>query len=127
MIFQTLDYKKNHFFNLLDDNYLLIKLSYIKGSVWLKLIGHSDSLYIKVTKAITNHVSIGKYCLRFFLKEDLKCLCRTYLIKSRYYIFHNRLGDEQTCRTTLASAYVLRCLSAAWSQLQMMGRSPRWK
>ena len=88
MIFQTLDYKKNHFFNLLDDNYLLIKLSYIKGSVWLKLIGHSDSLYIKVTKAITNHASIGKYYLRFFPKEDLKCLCRTYLIKSRYYIFY---------------------------------------
>jgi len=37
------------------------------------------------------------------------------------------LGDEQTCGTTLASAYVLRCLSATWSQLQMMGRSPRWK
>ena len=37
------------------------------------------------------------------------------------------LGDEQTCRTTLASAYVLHCLSAMWLQLQMMGRSPRWK
>ena len=31
----------------------------------------------------------------------------------------NVLGDEQTCGTTLASAYVLHCLSAAWSQLQM--------
>jgi len=29
----------------------------------------------------------------------------------------NGLGDEQTCGTTLASAYVLRCLSATWSQL----------
>ena len=29
----------------------------------------------------------------------------------------NRLGDEQTCGTTLASAYVLRCLSVVWSQL----------
>ena len=36
----------------------------------------------------------------------------------------NVLGDEQTCGTTLASAYVLRCLSAAWSQLQMKERSP---
>ena len=31
----------------------------------------------------------------------------------------NVLGDERTCGTTLASAYVLRHLSAAWSQLQM--------
>ena len=34
------------------------------------------------------------------------------------------LGDERTCGTTLASAYVLRRLSAAWSQLQMKERSP---
>ena len=39
----------------------------------------------------------------------------------------NGLGDEQTCRTTLASAYVLRCLSAAWSQLQMKKRKSEWK
>ena len=37
------------------------------------------------------------------------------------------LGDEQTCGTTLASAYVLRRLSAVWLQLQMMGRSLRWE
>jgi len=39
----------------------------------------------------------------------------------------NGLGDEQTCGTTLASAYVLHHLSAAWLQLQMMERSPRWE
>jgi len=39
----------------------------------------------------------------------------------------NGLGDERTCGTALASAYVLRHLSAMWLQLQMMGRSPRWK
>ena len=32
------------------------------------------------------------------------------------------LRDERTCGITLASAYVLRRLSAAWSQLQMKGR-----
>jgi len=37
----------------------------------------------------------------------------------------NGLGDEQTYGTTLASAYMLCCLSAAWSQLQMLGRSLR--
>ena len=39
----------------------------------------------------------------------------------------NGLGDEQTCGTTLASAYVLRHLSAAWSQLQMKERKSKWK
>ena len=38
----------------------------------------------------------------------------------------NGLRDERTCGTTLASAYVLRCLSAAWSQLQMKERESEW-
>ena len=37
----------------------------------------------------------------------------------------NGLRDEQTCEMTLASAYVLHCLSTIWSQLQMIGRSSR--
>ena len=37
----------------------------------------------------------------------------------------NGLRDERTCGTTLASAYVLSCLSAAWSQLQMKERKSR--
>ena len=39
----------------------------------------------------------------------------------------NGLGDEQTCGTTLASAYVLRHLSAAWPQLQMKERKSEWE
>ena len=39
----------------------------------------------------------------------------------------NGLRDEQTCRTTLASAYVLCRLSATWSQLQMKERKSKWK
>ena len=39
----------------------------------------------------------------------------------------NRLGDEQTYGTILASAYVLRRLSAAWSQLQMKEGKSKWK
>jgi len=35
------------------------------------------------------------------------------------------LGDVQTCRTTLSSAYVLYHLSATWSQLQIRERSLR--
>ena len=36
----------------------------------------------------------------------------------------NVLGDEWTCGMTLASAYMLHRLSAAWLQLQMKERSP---
>ena len=39
----------------------------------------------------------------------------------------NGLRDEQTCGTTLASAYVLHRLSAAWSQLQMKERKSEWE
>ena len=39
----------------------------------------------------------------------------------------NGLGDERTCKTTLASAYVLRRLSATWLQLQMKERKSKWK
>ena len=38
----------------------------------------------------------------------------------------NGLGDERTCGTTLASACVLHCLSAVWSQLQMKERESEW-
>jgi len=37
------------------------------------------------------------------------------------------LRDVWTCGTTLASAYVLYCLSAIWSQFQRIERSPRWE
>ena len=39
----------------------------------------------------------------------------------------NGLGDERTCGTTLALAYVLCHLSAMWSQLQMKERKSEWK
>jgi len=39
----------------------------------------------------------------------------------------NGLGDERTCGTTLASAYVLRRLSATWSQLQVKERESEWE
>ena len=39
----------------------------------------------------------------------------------------NGLRDERTCGMTLASAYVLHRLSAAWSQLQMKKRESEWE
>ena len=44
--------------------------------------------------------------------------------RAGWIVLEGDLGDEQTCGTTLASAYVLCRLSAAWSQLQMKERSP---
>jgi len=39
----------------------------------------------------------------------------------------DRLRDVWTCGMTLASAYMLHCLSAMWLQFQMIGRSLRWE
>ena len=39
----------------------------------------------------------------------------------------NGLRDEWTCGMTLASVYVLYCLSAVWSQLQIKKRKSEWE
>jgi len=39
----------------------------------------------------------------------------------------NGLRVEWTCGMTLASAYVLCCLSATWSQLQIKERKSKWE
>jgi len=52
------------------------------------MFGYSNSLCVCATRAITNHALIGKYRLRFFPREEFKCLCSLYPIKSRRYILH---------------------------------------
>jgi len=90
IIFQASDFKGNYFLNLLDNDYLSIKHTYIKGDTWLKLLGYSNSLYARVTRAITNHAPIAKYQyhLRFFPKENFNCLCKSCSIESRHHILH---------------------------------------
>ena len=88
MIFQASDTKEKHFLNLLNSNNNIIKLSYIKGSSWLKYLGYSNSLYARALRAITNHTPIGEYRLRFFLRENLSCSCSSYSIKTKRYILH---------------------------------------
>jgi len=88
MTFQALDFKGNHFLDLLDDNYLPVKLTYSKSRPWLELVGHSNSLYTRATRAITNYVLIGEYHLRFFPRENFSCSCRNYPIKSRHHILY---------------------------------------
>ena len=61
---------------------------YTKGRSWLKFLGHSNSLYARVTRVIVNHAPIDEYRLRFFPREDFSCLCKAYPIESRHHILH---------------------------------------
>ena len=88
MIFQTLDCKEKNFLDLLNNEYLPIKLTYIKDGTWLDLLEHSNTLCTGATRAIMNHTLIGKYHLKFFPKESFKCLYRSYSIKMRHHILH---------------------------------------
>ena len=88
MTFQASNFKGNHFLDLLDDNNNIIKLTYVKGGLWLKMIGHSNSLCVHATRTITNYAPIGKYRLRFFSREKFKYSCGQYPIESRQYILH---------------------------------------
>ena len=88
MIFQASDFKGKHFLDLLDDNFNAIEPYYTKRGPWLKSFGHSNSLCVHATRAITNHASISEYRLRFFPREEFKCLCGLYPIKTRYHILH---------------------------------------
>ena len=88
MTFQALDLKGKLFLNLLDDNNNIIKPFYAKKGSWLKVFRCSNSLCVYALWAITNHTSIGEYRLRFFSREEFKCLCSLYPIESRHHILH---------------------------------------
>jgi len=61
-----LDLKGHHFLDLCNEDNNPLEPTYVKGKLWLKYFGHSNSLCAKVTRAIVNHATIGKYRLRFF-------------------------------------------------------------
>ena len=88
MHFQASNGKGNNFLDLLDNNFNIIKPLYIKGGPWLQAFRHSNSLCTRATQAITNHVPIGEYCLRFFPNENFNCPCNEYPIKTRRHILH---------------------------------------
>jgi len=79
----------------------------------------------------------GKWRPIAFLSRTMQLVKRNYKIYNKELLVRhsshrdgspqNRLGDERTCGMTLASAYMLRRLSAAWSQLQMKKRKSEWK
>ena len=88
MMFQVSDLKRKNFLDLIDSNNNLLEPLYIKDGLWLQNFGHSNSLCMRASRAITNYVLIGKYRLRFFLNEEFKCPCGQYSIKSRCYILY---------------------------------------
>ena len=88
MTFQASDLKGKQFLNLLDDNNNIIEPSYVKGGSWLKVFSHSNSLCAHASRVITNYAPTGEYRLRFFSREEFKCLYRSYPIESRHYILH---------------------------------------
>ena len=109
MIFQALNTKEKHFLDLLDSDDNFIELSYIKDSSWLKYFGHSNSLCVRASKAITNYTPIGEYRLRFFLREDFSCPCSSYLIKTRKHILYEcrRFNKYWNLRQDSISYFIL--------------------
>jgi len=88
MTFQALDVKSRNFLVLLNNDYCSIKPTYMKSGAWLKTFRHLKSLCARATRAITNHVPIGEYQLKFFSKENFNYLCRNYPIELKYHILH---------------------------------------
>ena len=76
----------------------------------------------KLVKDIQRFLGLANYYRRFVkgFAEIVRLCVRRGSHRGRSP--QNGLRDERTCGTTLASAYVLRRLSAAWSQLQMKER-----
>ena len=83
-----MDYKRKNFLDLNNNNNLPTKPTYLKDSVWLKYIKHSNTLCTHAIRAITNHAPISKYHLKFFPKKSFAYLCREYPIKSRNHILN---------------------------------------
>ena len=73
--------KGRQFLKLIDSDNNPLELSYIKSGLWLQHFSHSNFLYVRASKAITNHVPTGEYRLRFFLREEFRCCsCGQYPI-----------------------------------------------
>ena len=102
-MFQASDLKENQFLDLLDNDNNIIELSYVKGGLWLKTFGHLNSLYACATRAITNHAPISEYRLRFFSREEFKCLCSLYPIELRYHMLWQPLDTKSNSVTTSKS------------------------
>ena len=80
--------KKSECDNILNHWKMTFQVSDGKGK---HLFGHSNSLCVHVTRAITNHAPIWEYRLRFFPREEFKCPCGLYPIETwRHILFDCR-------------------------------------
>ena len=61
MTFQVSDNEGKHFLDLHDVDREIMELSYSKGRIWIKYIGHLNLLYTRAIRAITNYASIEEY------------------------------------------------------------------
>jgi len=66
--------KKGHYFlNFEDKKQRVIKPTYAKGSLWLPIIGFTNSLCVRFTHMTTGHAPIGEYRQRFFPHLPTSC------------------------------------------------------
>ena len=109
MTFQASDLKGWQFLDLVDNDNISIEPSYSNGRSWLKFIGHSNLLCTRVMRAIVNHAPIGEYRLCFFPKEEFKCPCGSYPIKTRQHILHEcqRFNNYWNLRRDSLSYFIL--------------------
>ena len=75
MTFQASEHKGKHLIDLNNNNNLPTEPTYTKGGIWLNIFEHSNTLCVRVTRAITNYAPIGKYHLRVFVRESFTCSC----------------------------------------------------
>jgi len=119
----TTKYERSKVFHFLRShgnfNPSLLSLSPLRGPIlWPKDIWRYLSFIFNRKLSFYQHIS-------FYFNKALSTIVRHGSHQGESP--QNGLGDEWTCGTTLASAYVLCHLSAAWSQLQMKERESEGK
>jgi len=99
--------KKDHYFlNFEDKKQIVIKPTYAKGSLWLPVIGFTNSLCAQFTCMTTGHVLIGEYKQRFFPHLPTCCPCGEAKSQTREHIVMEcNLYDPSTrpCNTIINS------------------------
>ena len=87
--------QRESFSRSFDNDYLLVKPTYSNGGLWLNYFSRLNSLCIRATGAITNHTSIEKYCLRFFLRE-ISAVHADHTQLNQYVMFFMNAEDITT-------------------------------
>ena len=79
--------KKGYYFlNFKDEKQQVIKPTDAKGSLWLPVIGFTNSLCAWFTHMTTGHAPIGEYRQRFFPNSSTSCPCGKAEIQTQEHI-----------------------------------------